>query len=571
MAVSAYRRGWVVCLAALAGFGCWYLVAGTGVERAAFGEVMRGFAKPPFFLTGKGGRDDPWELRTLSVKARIDTRKAPVVVSIGDDADGVFQSSPPSPVDLAVVLENLQRLGARQAAIAAVMAWEKPDPVALKGLEMVLNHFEMVIHAAPLSRGTVRQAMPPAFRRAALVPEAIQGDLSKLPMVNHVAVPDVIFGGERALAGFTAVNDADEGKGTLALLARWEDEKEKGVVLAFPLLAVLARYDLPVAGIQVKLGEFLRLGPAGPVVPIDEGGCLALPLKPLAARADVSAEALISGTPEIFPADPGLIVLRDDQSKAPGATRKFSANLASAIAAISSDAGLGQASSYRRLAAPWEAALLLGVAVLLGLLVGTPQFRRYLACGILVAVCVAAQWLVVGLAQVWLPGIPLLAAIGAGGLGMVLLDRALPAAHPVPVPVAVPVAWALSTTAAMGRFRSVTIWKEPLGRRDVPQRVPSVNEAPVVVTAPAPVPGEVAPLAAEAAPMEEVVPEVEEVEEEVPEEARFVPMPEEIAKAQRKAAGRKGSAKRRQGQGTAHRRADRNSAGKPPGGSSGNR
>ena len=130
MAGSFYRRGLVAGLAAAGGLACWWLVPASELEHAAFCAVLADFAKPPFFLTGGG--DGSWELRTLLSDGRADVGKAPVMVSMGDDVGGVFQSSPPSPVDLAVVLQNLQRLGAKQAAIAAVMAWDKPDAGALK-------------------------------------------------------------------------------------------------------------------------------------------------------------------------------------------------------------------------------------------------------------------------------------------------------------------------------------------------------------------------------------------------------------------------------------------------------
>jgi len=474
----------VAGLAAIAGLGCWWLMAATSVERAAFGVVLGSYVRPPFLLTGDGSRAAAWKLRTRSLQARPDERQAPVVVSIGDDAGGVFQASPPSPVDLAVVLRNLQRLGAKQAAIAAVMAWEKPDAVSLKGLEIVLDGFQSVIHAAPLSRGTARQAMPPAFRRAALAPEAIQGDLSRLPIVNRVPVADVIFSkGKATMAGFSSLDDADGGDGMLPLLARWEEEN--AVVLAFPLLAALVRYDLPVAGVKVKLGQFLRLGPRGPVLPIDLDGRMALPPKALAPRADISAEAVIVGTPEIFPAAPGLIVLRDDQSSATRATRKFSATLASAIASISSDAGLGPPRTYRRLPAAAELAMLMGAVLLLTCGAAWPRSERLLACAILAGTCLAAQWLALGLAQVWLPGIPLLAATGAGTLAMMLLE-------PAPAPVALRVGRAAShlvgpvTTITGRKFRSVTMRKDELPRQTQRRLEPASSFNPVPTPAPEP-------------------------------------------------------------------------------------
>ncbi|KAB2642975.1 MAG: hypothetical protein DVB26_00940 [Verrucomicrobia bacterium] len=465
MAGFSYRGGRVAGLAAIAGFACWWLAAATGLERAAFCTVLSSYAKPPFFLTGEGSRNAPWELRTLSMQMRPEARKAPVVVSIGDDVGGVFQSSPPSPVDLAVVLQNLQRLGAKQAAIAAVMAWDKPDAGALKGLDIALNHFQLLVQAAPLSRGSLHQAMPPAFRRAALAPAAIHGNLSQLPIVNRVAVADVIFGqGEGTMAGFSSLDDADDGSNTLPLLARWEDENV--VVPAFPLLAVLTSYHLPVSSIRVRLGESLRLGPSGPVVPIDRAGRMAMPLKPLASRANIAAEDVIVATPDIFPPAPGLIVLRDDLSRAPHATRQFSANLASVIASISSDAGLGPTHTYRRLPPAAELALLLVTLWLLALVTAWPKFQRHLTCASLVAVCLAAQWLGVGMAHVWLPGIPLLAATCTGTLIMFLFSRTS-AVHS-PAALAGPAAprWVVPTPMAMGRHcHSVTIRKEPLIRQ----------------------------------------------------------------------------------------------------------
>ena len=480
--------------AALAGFACWGLVAGTGCERLAFTGVLRGFANPPFLVSGKGTCEVAWAVRTRAEMTTLDVRKVPVVVSIGDDPDGVFQSLPPSPVDLAVVLKNLQRLGAKQAAIAMVLAWENPDAVALKGLDLVLNDFQKVIQATPLARGTVGQAMPPALRRASLPLELIQGDKSKLPLINRVAVSEVIFGGENVTAGFSFLDGGDSGCDKLPLLARWEDEER--VVLAFPLLAVLARYDLPLSGVQVKLGEFIQLGPAGPVVVIDQDGRMLLPRKAMASRAYVAAAALIDGAPDLLPDTPGLIVVRDDQSNAPHATREFSAMLTSAIAAIGSDAGLGPSNDYRRLSKAWEVSLLMLVGMLLTVMAGWPRFQVRLGIGILAALAVAGQWLALGMAQVWLPGMPVLAAILAGGVVIFLLGK-LPLANRQPT--ALPVAGRRLERVglvipATGRFfRSVTMRRGPDGIHEVKRRGASVGDENPLASEALTVASEVAP------------------------------------------------------------------------------
>ncbi|MCF7731985.1 MAG: hypothetical protein K9N23_09865 [Akkermansiaceae bacterium] len=478
--MSLQRRFWVALVAALAGLGTWHGLRVTDWERPVFTGVMRGFANPPLFVSGDGTFESPWALRTAGIVPKTERAKAPVVVSIGDDPQGVFQTAPPSPVDIAVVLKNLQRLGAKQAAVAAVLAWEKPDPVALKGLEIVLGDFQMVVHGTPLTRGTLPQKIPEAFVRASLRTGAITGDVSKLPIINRVAVPDVIYAGEGALAGFTTL-DSDGLKDRVSLLARWEEEDR--VVLAFPLLAVLARFDLPVGGIKVRLGETLELGPGGPMVPIDAQGCLVLPPKQVPSRANVAAEALVLGEPGIFPEEPGLIVLRDDQSWASVATKRFSQELASVMASIGSDAGLAPAVVYPRLAPRWE--LLLGVELLLILVTACAVrgWLRWIAFGLAAGVCVGGQWLAAGLFGVWLPGVPLLAALAAGIAMCRLLDNGRETLAEIsPVPAVRPPALPNPDRQLVNlpTPRSGTLWRAEAGGGFLPPP----TAAPVLVIEP---------------------------------------------------------------------------------------
>jgi len=304
----------------------------------------------------------------------------------------------------------------------------------------------------------------------------------------------VIFGGENAIAGFSFLDGADSGGDKLPLLARWEDDER--VVLAFPLLVVLARYDLPLSGVEVKLGECIQLGPAGPVVAIDQDGRMSLPRKAMASRGDVAAEALIDGAPDLLPATSGLIVVRDDQSNAPRATREFSAILTSAIAAIGSDAGLGPSNYYRRLSKAWEVSLLLLVGVLLTVMAGWPRFQLRLGIGVLAALAVAAQWLALGTAQVWLPGMPVLAAILAGGLGVFLLGKWPVATRPPVVPPVAgrpPVRAGLVVPGTRRFFRSVTMRRGPDGIHEMKRRGASVGDENPLASEAHTVAGEVAP------------------------------------------------------------------------------
>ena len=183
---------------------------------------------------------------------------------------------------------------------------------------------------------------------------------------------------------------------------------------AFPLLVVLQRNNFPLDGVQVRLGEYIKLSPNGPIVPLDRYGRLAMPLKSMSAFKEISAEALIDGGDSLFPKTaPDPVILRDDQSSAEPATRAFSKKLSAMVAAIASDEGFSSVSAFPRLSGQVEAGMLAVMAFSLTLLCGLPAFSRYIAFSILAGVVLSAQWVGAGLASVWLPVLPLLATIAA--------------------------------------------------------------------------------------------------------------------------------------------------------------
>lgn len=425
MTGSLHRPLRVLLISAVA-LVVWMLVSGTGLDRAAFATVAGSFVNPPLFVTGHGTHAEPWKLRAFSSESKLDRRNAPLIVALEDDPGGFFQSSPPAPIDLAVIFTNFHRLGAKKAAAAAVLAWETPDPIGLAALEKSLARFESLVVTAPLSRGAVAASMPPAFRRASIPLAAIRGNPSALPVVNRIPIPGVILGGENALAGFSVL-EAEAADGFSPLLARWEDR----VVFGFPLLVVLQRRGFPIDGVEIRLGEYLKLGPAGPIIPIDDYGRLAAPLKLIRGFAEISAEALIDGGDDLFPRRaPEPVILRDDRSAAEPAARSFSQHLSAVIAAIASDEGLAEVREYPRLARGWEIGMLAAVVGILALLCAAADFTRDLGFLLLAGLCLSAQWIALGTASVWLPGLAALAAILAALVASrVIRERAL---KPVP-------------------------------------------------------------------------------------------------------------------------------------------
>lgn len=398
----------VPLLAALAASICWIFLPGTAIDRAAFALVARGFANPPFFITGEGSRKSPWKLRTFASKPRLDPKRAPLIVALGDDVEGVFQSSPPSPIDLAVILSNFQRLGAKKAATAAVLAWDAPDPIGLAALDKTLGRFDSLVMAAPLGRGAVAEPMPPAFRNASVPAGIVSGDITSLPVVNRVPLRGVILGGENTLAGFQSL-DSERAASFPPLLARWEDR----VVFAFPLLAAMQGLGLPLDGIEIRLGEYLKLSPQGPVVPLDRFGRLAAPLGHVTPFAEIPAAALIDGGDDLFPKQaPEPVILRDDHSAADSPTRAFSRQLAAVIASITSDTGLAPARAFTRFTLSQEIVLLSLLITALKLASLLPAFPRNIVFLLLAGFCLTAQ-VVAASSSVWLPTLPALAAIAA--------------------------------------------------------------------------------------------------------------------------------------------------------------
>ncbi|MEO5713127.1 MAG: hypothetical protein ABIT37_06530, partial [Luteolibacter sp.] len=427
------RRFWVLLISAVVAAGCWKFLPGSSPDRALFSTVGGSFANPPLFVSGDGTHASPWKLNTMTAVPKPDTREAPVVVSLGDDIGNFFQSSPPAPIDMAVIFSNFHRLGARKAATAAVLAWETPDPIGLVALDKALGKFDSLVMAAPLSRGAVSSAMPGVFRRASLPLTKVHGDTSALPAVNRIPLTGVIFGGEKAVAGFSTL-ESEASVEFPPLIARWEDR----VVFAFPLLTVLQRNNFPLDGVEIRLGEYIKLSPSGPVVPLDDFGRLAMPVKPMAAYKEISAEALIDGGDGLFPKTaPDPVILRDDQSAAEPATRAFSKKLSAMVAAIASNEGFASITAYPRLPAGFETGILAFIVIALTVLCGLPVFSRNVTFSALAGVVLSAQWLGAGMASAWLPLLPSLAAIAAAALVSQLMGESspAPAAEVIELPV----------------------------------------------------------------------------------------------------------------------------------------
>ncbi len=409
MKILIHRPLWVLIAALAASLACWKQVPGTKADRIAFEFIAASVINPPWLVSGTGNHDEPWSLQTSAAKSSKKQIISPAIIAIDDDPDGVFQNFPPSPIDVAVLLNNLHRLGEKKAAIAAVFAWEEPDAIGLTALAKTIGRFESVTMAAPLSRGTTSEPLPSAFLRASLPMSEVIGDSSLLSVVNRIAVRGTILGRENTMAGFQSLDSQSE-EGASPLIARWDDR----VVFAFPLVAAAQQLGLPISGIKVHCGSSITLSPQGPILPIDAFGRPISNASKTSAPLPIPAAKLIDADRSLLQRNPRapLIVL-DTRSTADPATLRFSEQVPQVVSSIVSDAGTHQAFTCKRLDYPREISFLIILALILSAISTLAIFPRNVMLLAVAGLLISAQFILASLATTWLPGLAALASVAA--------------------------------------------------------------------------------------------------------------------------------------------------------------
>jgi hypothetical protein len=400
------RRHLKSILCAAAALLAWAVLPGTFIDRGLFALTARAFAEPTFFITGRGIHENAHNLRTLKRQATQPADPLPDI-TITDDPDRVFQTSPPSPVDYAIILKNLRRMGRESIAIGMPLAWPEPDVISLMALDLQLDALASVVTAAPLSRGPIPSPLPPAFRRASVAVSEIHGNTRNLPLVNRVSIPDVMLGNTTSLAGFTALESEPE-SGPPHLLARWDDR----VVLSFPLLAALADHEISPEKIEIRMGNFISLGKDGPFIPIDEFGRLAFSPPSSDGSTSIPAESLIDA-PDDFLNErrAGTVLIRNGMSAADESSLRFSESLVPTASLLADPSGTSTSRAFTRIPRPAELLLLASLISLihgLGYYPMTSDRRALLA---LAGIFLILHFILVPTTGTWLPTLPALAAV----------------------------------------------------------------------------------------------------------------------------------------------------------------
>jgi hypothetical protein len=411
------------------------------IDRVLIGWLLDRTGADSARMIGSGDHDDPRRVRGAPSRVPASDIPAPRFLAITDDPEGWFESHPPGPIDLAFVLEKLHTLGHRQISAAALLAWENPDPIAAGAMEHELGRFRPAIIGAPLVRGLSDEPMPAAFERLSVPLDRIAGDTGVLPIVNRVAVPGVRFGGDSTLAAFTRLESeaAPPFSGTTSavpvpLLARWGDR----VVVALPLAHQMARFDVSIDQLTITPGVDIRVGESGPIIPIDPQGQVQVRPGTAENAAVIPAEELTRRSrekvPEALHPTTMPLVLRDDRSDAPAATREYSAHLAEIMVALDRAPRAGQPQVIKR---PHTVIEFLLIGLLAGLAGGILHLPRKLRNPGFAVLAVGSILVSLLLLSSFRTTPPPLAMLG-GALTGWLIALFLPRRHPAPQPEAEP-------------------------------------------------------------------------------------------------------------------------------------
>ncbi len=260
-----------------------------------------------------------------------------------------------------------------------------------------------------------------------------------------MALPNPLCGEAAALAAFTRLESergpdfsARQTPAMVPLLARWDDR----VVVALPLGVMMARFHVGAAELVITPGRDIRLGPDGPIIPIDLHGRAAVSPGTASRTVVTPAAALIvaAGEPRPETLQPALLplVIRDDRSAAPEPERAYAQALADVLVALDRAPRAGLVNPIPR---PHTAIEILVVAALAGLsawLCGLrPRLRHPLAAAAVLA-GIGSAWITLAAFHTASPPLALAIAPLAGWLASPCCRPTQPAAEPPAEPPAKP-------------------------------------------------------------------------------------------------------------------------------------
>ena len=356
---------------------------------------LQSFFPPNYCVTDYDQASKTINVRTLG--SHPENSRTFQDIAITDDPDHIFESAPPSPLDYAVILQKIYEQGYRSVIVTTRMTWDLDDRAAdnssdelnssklsAQALSYKLAQFDRSVIGLPVTRGATAQKLPATLQRSLISFDQVSGNKKLIPKVNQVTLPTTIDGGDHTHAGFHRIESTPKSDTAIPLLAQWENE---GLIPSLELLAIMSAHDISPSDLSIQCGKFIRLGNAGPVIPIDGYGQTATPTTSTATpdrppAAALNAEDLIR-LKEVNAAKSNSLCILQATGKQSQSTGLVTEDRISKIKSLCENLPTpGKTIPLRRLPVGYEILIILVVAVIAGKVSSLQSKRRHINFGL---------------------------------------------------------------------------------------------------------------------------------------------------------------------------------------------
>ena len=190
-----------------------------------------------------------------------------LICTIDDDPEGIFNQGIYHPVDLAVTINNLKRLGSKHLFLGTHLHWPNAESQDNNTINSALSELDSCIISTPLKRTASKSPLPDYLAKSSIPLSNINGNTQLLPEANRASLAPTFHIPPNTIVGFSQL-ESEAPSHKIPLLARWGDQ----VILSSLLLERLHHIDLTPNDIKVTLGQQIDLIGASNYIPIDEFG-----------------------------------------------------------------------------------------------------------------------------------------------------------------------------------------------------------------------------------------------------------------------------------------------------------
>lgn len=348
--------------------------------------------------------DEDAESNTISARAlsvQEERSRDFQIIQITDDPDHIFEHTPPSPLDYAVLMESLRNRGFNRVILATRMTWDDEPGLEAEGLSGRLALFQSSVIAIPVTRGATAQPLPDALQRALIPFSKITGNYKLIPIVNQVSLSAHAGGGTQTLAGFDKIESSPASEGGIPLLAHWEGQ---GLIPSLELLSVMMAHDVSPSDLIVHSGKYIRLGKDGPVLLLDAYGQTPRPSSaaPWMTEVSLKAETLITQKSETPVTDRTQACLIHAVGEKTISTSLLSATRMNDLLALAKTSPVpGAAKAYRRLPRWAEIVIIIDIVLAACWFAGFTRWNRHLAFALTAAFFLPLLLAMMDITQHW--------------------------------------------------------------------------------------------------------------------------------------------------------------------------